>query len=156
MIQPQLNTLLAVLLWLGQARPPVPSSPESALWRRNPVPAGTVTTMPSFFPGMAGPELRLQFTNTSSERTDGLNVFLQEAIRLDGKVYPRLMVRWAGAIPLIPPKGRWHHRLAVADFFPDERGPGRKIPLTPGIHTISVIVGSASSLETAFAWHPGK
>ena len=155
-MQPQVSTLLAILLWLSQARPLVPSSPESALWRREPVPAGTVTTTPSFFPGMSGPELWLEFTNTSSQRTDGFNVFVQEAIRLDGKLYPRLMVRWAGSIPLIPPKERWNHRLAVADFLPGERGPVGRIPLAPGIHSISVTVGSASSLEMAFAWQPGK
>lgn len=132
---------------------PGPSSPETTLWARKPPPAGKVTILPLFSPVMSCPEFRVTFANASDQATDGLNVFLHESIRLDGNVYPRLLVRWAGPVPQILSRGRWSHTLAVGDFLPRERMPGEP-PLAAGTHTILVIVGQATSEELTFAWRP--
>ena len=147
------EVILASGVWLGQvAANTVP--PEPALWERRPVPAGEITIVASFSPGVSGPEFRVSFTNTSDEATDALNVFLQESIRLDGEVYPRLLVQWVGGIPPIPSKGRWSHTLAVSDFLPGERGEDGRLPLGSGLHTIRALVGPAASEELTFAWNP--
>ena len=150
-----IGLILAAGRWLGEAEAQSTSPAEPGLWTRKPVPAGAVTVVPSFFPGMSSPEFQVDFTNVSPEATDALNVFLQESIQLDGTVYPRLLVRWAGQIQLISPGGRWSHKLAIEDFLPFERGPGRRLPLAVGLHTIKVLVGSATSKELRFAWNPG-
>jgi hypothetical protein len=148
--------ILASGLWLGQSAAQTTSPSEPAVWRRKPVPAGTISVIPFFFPGMSGPEFQVDFTNVSDETTDTLNVFLQESIKLDGKVYPRLMVRWAGGSELISPRARRSHKLAVIDFLPGERGRGRRLPLGVGLHTIKVLIGPATSEELTFAWwNPG-
>lgn len=151
-----LEPLLVVVLLLGQAAPSSRAVAESALWTRKPVPAGTVAIVPSFAPGMLGPEFRVQFVNSSDEATDGLNVFLQEAIRLDGTEHPRLLVRWAGSIPTIPPNGEWSHTLALSDFLRRESGRGEPLPLSPGSHTLSLAVGGAVSPEVVFVWNSSQ
>jgi len=153
-MQLYLETLLVGVLWLGQAAPSNRVVAESALWTREPVPAGTIAIVPSFTPGMSGPEFRVQFINTSAEATDALNVLVQETIRLDGTEHPRLLVRWAGSIPTIPPRGEWSHTLAVSEFLPREPGGGHTLPLSPGCHTLSLAVGRAVSPEVVFAWNP--
>lgn len=147
--------IVASGLSLGQSATQATAPSEPAVWRRKPVPLGAVTAIPCFFPGMSGPEFQVDFTNVSDEATDTLNVFLQESIQLDGKVYPRLLVQWAGASQLVSPAGRWRHRLAMVDFLPGERGSGRRLPLAAGVHTIRILVGPAASEELTFAWSPG-
>lgn len=155
MIQPQ-SVALVLLLGLSQAPAPNVTSPDSGVWMRKPVPAGTVGLLPSFRAGQGGPEFLLEFTNASPDSTDALNVFLQETVHLDGTEYPRLVVRWAGTIPLIPPNGRWSHTLGIADFLPAEPGNDWRLPLADGVHSVRVSVGSATSVEIKFAWKPAN
>jgi hypothetical protein len=153
-MQVYLEFVLVGMLWLGQDAPARCVVAESPQWARRPVPPGTIAIIPSFTPGMSEPEFRVQFINSSDEATDGLNVFLQEAVQLDGTEHPRLLVRWAGGAPVIPPKGEWSHTLSVSDFLPRAPSGTHTLPLSPGRHTLSLAVGPTVSAEVVFAWNP--
>ena len=148
------------VIWLQTAVAITPAVPESPTGKRS-APTGTVTATPSFGTSMDCPAFLVSFTNTSSRPTDALSVAMSEAVKLDGRIYPRIGLKWAGRSAALRSGETWSHTVELSEFLLGIKRQQYsavlrrwrwKVPLKSGKHVLTFFVGKSRSDQMAFTW----
>ncbi len=108
---------------------------------------------PSFREKMLSPEFIVEYKNEGSEVVDIAEFYAKESVVLDGKEYPRLLVKWGGNSSLSPGQS-WTHTVILYEFLPGAivEGKIQKLPLSQGMHTLIINYAGKESKPIIFEW----
>jgi len=108
---------------------------------------------PSFTKEMISPEFTIEYKNEGNEIVNLYEFYAKESIVLDGKDYPRLLIKWGGISSLSPGQS-WNHTIRLWEFLPGSivAGEMQELSLTHGMHTLFIKFAGKESKPIIFEW----
>jgi hypothetical protein len=123
-------------------------------------PKGSIIVYPYFSPALDGPEFIVEYVNTAAEPVDLTELLATKSIILDGKEYPRQVIKFAGNA-ILKPGRTWKHRIALSAFLASAQQLKYsqklkrwrwKIPLDKDRHTLIVNFAGQQCRPIDFQW----
>jgi hypothetical protein len=140
---------LAVLLAVALPAPGAGAAPEKKL-----------ELIPLFTASGDEPAFAFEYKNDSDTSVDLVDLMAKSTITLDGTVYPRHSLKFAGNMRLAPGQS-WNSLVEPSAYLPPGRQRGYdtflgrmlwSVPLEPGRHEIALVIGGKSYAPVVFVW----